>query len=193
MNKVSLGYFLLGISVGGLVSTAVDAFLSYRHMKKIYARCDAEILDMKAYYERKYNNSIAEVEQEVTENLTKIKDEQEQRYRDLASAYTPDEGGEGKELTGNKKEVIPPDEFGMVPDYETVSLNYFEDGVLTDDQYNIVENPDAMIGSDALDSFGEWEDDAVYVVDHDSMCYYEILKDSRDFADVFQYEVPTDD
>ena len=80
--------------------------------------------------------------------------------------------------------VIPPDEFAEEEDYDVVSLTLYSDGVLTDEMDIRIENPDAMIGPKALDTFGEYEEDSVFVRNDDQECYYEILKDNRKYSEV---------
>lgn len=84
--------------------------------------------------------------------------------------------------------VISPDEFGEMDDYETISLTYFEDGVLTDDEYNIIEDIESMIGEDSLTHFGEYEDDSVFVRNDAAQCDYEILRDMRSYEDIMHSE-----
>ena len=80
--------------------------------------------------------------------------------------------------------VISPDEFSEFEDYEPITLTYYADGVLADDEDNIVEDVDAMVGFESLNHFGEYEDDCVFVRNDRVKCDYEILKDLRDFSDV---------
>ena len=85
-------------------------------------------------------------------------------------------------------EVIPPDEYGYngdndeYIDYDLLSFTYYANGVLADDGDFPIENVEAVIGPDALDSFGEWEDDRVFVRNDDRKCYYEILRDLDDYS-----------
>lgn len=80
--------------------------------------------------------------------------------------------------------VISPEEFGdNVDDYELVSLNYYEDGVLADDWDEPIEDIDKVVGKDSLTHFGEYEDDSVYVRNDRLKCEYEILMRVGKFAD----------
>lgn len=91
---------------------------------------------------------------------------------------TPKSVVEEKEKEKPKKdiEVIPPDEFDINGEYETLSFTYFSDGVLVDDMGEPISETDAatLIG-DALDHFGEYEDDSVYVRNDERKTFYEIL------------------
>ena len=82
--------------------------------------------------------------------------------------------------------VISPEEFAGIDedDYETATLVYYADGVLTDELDNIVEDVDSMVGEDSLTHFGEFEDDSVFVRNDRSKTAYEILRDTRRYEDV---------
>lgn len=80
-----------------------------------------------------------------------------------------------------KPYVIPPEEFGELDGYETISLNYYADGVLTDDDDNVISNINEIVGTDSLTHFGEYEDDSVFVRNDAMRADYEILLDSRKF------------
>ena len=80
--------------------------------------------------------------------------------------------------------VISPDEFGEFEDYDTISLTYYVDGVLTDEMDEIIEDIDELVGLHSLNHFGEYEDDAVFVRNDERSCDYEILLDQRNYSDV---------
>jgi hypothetical protein len=81
--------------------------------------------------------------------------------------------------------VISPDDFDEHDDYEVVSLVYYSDKVLTDEDDNIIEDVEGMVGEESLNHFGEYEDDSVFVRNDERKTDYEILLDERRFADVF--------
>ena len=84
-------------------------------------------------------------------------------------------------MTDNMIEVIPPDEFGEYDDYDLIGLTYYANDVLTDDGDFPIDDPEEVVGPDALDSFGEWEDDTVYVRNDTLKCYYEICRDNSEY------------
>lgn len=93
----------------------------------------------------------------------------------------------GKEVEGvSRPYVISPADFDTEDDYEAYSLTYYEDGVLADEQNNPIENVDEMVGLDSLNHFGEYEDDAVHVRNDAMQCDFEILRDLRNYSDVFR-------
>lgn len=82
--------------------------------------------------------------------------------------------------------VISPDEFGEFDDYEKISLMFFSDHILTDEEFEKIEDVDKIVGFDSLNHFGEYEDDSVYVRNDQLKCDYEILMDLRKYSDVLK-------
>ena len=90
--------------------------------------------------------------------------------------------------------IIRPEEYGELHAYETLSLNYYADGVLTDDLDNPIEDVESLVPADFADHFGEYDDNAVFVRNDNLECDYEILRDLRKFTDVVgEYPYPTED
>lgn len=77
--------------------------------------------------------------------------------------------------------VIPPDEFDECG-YETVSLLYHTDGVVSDEFGEIVEY-EKLIGDDFMNHYGEYEEDSVFIRNDKLKTDYEILKDYRSYAE----------
>ena len=103
------------------------------------------------------------------------------KYEDIANIYK--EGGADNMPTSEPREpyVIEPIEFGELDDYKTFELTYYEDGILEDEDYEIVRNPEEILGPDALGSFGEYEDDSVFVRNERLCADFQILKDYRTY------------
>ena len=80
-----------------------------------------------------------------------------------------------------KPEIIDADDFGM-EDYDTETLTYYADGIIADDDGNLVFEHKTLIG-DALQHFDE--DNLVYVRNANELCDYEIYKDEKTYAEVF--------
>ena len=60
-------------------------------------------------------------------------------------------------------------------EYNTETLHYYKDGVLCDDDFNVIKDVNGTVGSEALNSFGVYEGDAVYVRNDQHKIDYEIL------------------
>lgn len=88
----------------------------------------------------------------------------------------------------DEPEVISPDEFGEDEEYEIISLTYYADGVLSDDDERKMGEADVenSIGLDALNHFGEYEEDMVYVRNGRLKTYYEVCRDERSYEEVLE-------
>ena len=83
-----------------------------------------------------------------------------------------------------KPYVIKPEEFGEILEYESVSLTYYADGVLTDEYDEVIDDVDEIVGEESLTTFGQYEDSAVFVRNDARKTDYEILLDLRNYSDV---------
>ena len=82
--------------------------------------------------------------------------------------------------------VISPDEYGEAFGYSTISLSYTSDKKVIDENYEIVENVDEIIGLESLNHFGDYEDDSVFVRNERLKVDYEILLDQRTYPDIIK-------
>lgn len=90
--------------------------------------------------------------------------------------------------------VIPPEEFGTKPGFETVTLSYFADGVIKDENDDSIKDIDSTISKEALKHFGEYEEDSVFVRNYVTETDYEVLRDLRTYAEALKYGFyPTDE
>lgn len=108
-------------------------------------------------------------------------EEDREEYDRLTSVYTNEKGGAGK--MERDPYVIAPYDFGEIDGYHTIELTYYADDVLEDDSYCIVNDRDELIGPKALNTFGEYEDDAVFVRNERLRTDFQILKDYRTYAE----------
>lgn len=77
--------------------------------------------------------------------------------------------------------VIPPSQFGLQYGWETFTLKYYANHILVDEDERVIEDPADIIGPTALNTFGLYEPDCVYVVNEDGECYYEVLAVDEDY------------
>ena len=133
---------------------------------------------------------IAEKES-ISEYAKRVQNGEPMKYS--KTVIPPKTGAPGEpahsENSGDVPYVISPDEFDELEDYTPISLSYFADGVLADEYGVIVDDVEEIIG-DALDHFGEYEEDAVFARNDAKRCDYEILKDERTYAE-FRKTLPT--
>lgn len=83
----------------------------------------------------------------------------------------------------DKPYVISPDIYGNDGDYDMVTLYYYTDGVVADEDDEVVDDIDDIIGEDSLKHFGEHEKDSVFVRNDRLKCDYEILRVSQSYAE----------
>jgi hypothetical protein len=171
-NKLAyLAVFALGAAAGSCVT--------WKILKDKYEQIAQEEIDsVKALF--KNDNKPEQKEDDPGEQHV-----EKEVYTQYANNYLKHSAvKEEEKLPVDRPYVISPDEFGEFEDYETISLTYYSDGVIADDEDNVIEEVDDMIGYDSLNHFGEYEDDCVFVRNDRVKCDYEILKDLRDFSDV---------
>lgn len=171
--KIIFG-FTLGVAAG-VVAT-------WKFFKTKYETISREEIDsVKEVYSKKNSPN--------TDNniiLTREKVEEYKEYKEMVNdlCYKNKEKGGSESMKNQKIEVIPPDEYGIEDDYDLIELIYYADGVLVDDGNYPIEDVDEIVGPEALDSFGEWEDDEVYVRNDERKCYYNILRDNSNYSDL---------
>lgn len=109
-------------------------------------------------------------------------DEEKTEYKKIAAVYNSEKGGvEDMNSTSKPPYVISPFDFGELDDYNQIELTYYLDGILEDEDYHIVTDADELIGPDALTTFGEYEDDSVFVRNERLCTDFQILKDYRTY------------
>lgn len=170
--------FATGIAIGSAVT--------WKIMKDRYEQLVREDKEsMKEYYERKYGvvkEDISTDEPEADDTQIAIDDYTSELNK---NGYTNYSNAESKGVDYVERPyVISPDEFGESHGYQQRSLIYFNDKVLTDDDYELVEDVDGVVGLDSLNHFGEYEEDSVFVRNDRLEADYEILLDSRNYSDV---------
>lgn len=105
---------------------------------------------------------------------------QKEGYTDYSRSVEEKKG----EAFVEKPYVISPEEFGEFEEYEKISLTYYADEVLADENDEEVDDVDEIVGEESLNHFGEYEDDSVFVRNDRLKCDYEILLDQRNYLDV---------
>lgn len=161
-----------------IAGAAAGSFITWKVVKDRYEQLAQEDFDARRY--KKTPDETSEQPQEETE------DEDMEEYGSSLeeNGYTTtveEEPTPVKTIPGEIPYVIAPEEFGDLPDYDTIELTYYADGVLADDNDEIVDDVDEIVGSDSLETFGQYEDDSVYVRNDRLKADYEILLDHREY------------
>lgn len=184
MNKGSI--FVLAFSLGA----AAGAVVSWKLLKTKYEQIAQEEIDsVKEVFSERFREMEEKEECEESEenNISHSINNKPDPF-EYASLIQKEGYANNKEGDDNMEEkpyVISPDEFDT-NDYDTESLTYYSDGVLTDDWDNVIDNDDIddLIGLDSLNHFGEYEDDSVFVRNDSLKTDYEICKDLRKYSEV---------
>lgn len=100
--------------------------------------------------------------------------------------YSEQKEAEKKVSPDDRPYVITPEEFGEYDDYEKITLFFYADQILADDNDVAIRNVDEIVGIDSLTHFGEYDDDAVYVRDDRKKLDYEILRSLRRYSEVLE-------
>ena len=193
MNKVIP--FVIGAAVGSITTWLVT--------KNYYKRIADE--EIESVVQRFKNRPVTTAGLSIVEPHTEVESEttiasytvDKEAYDKLLedNGYSSNPGDPNYAVFMDDEEtppfVIAPEDFGETG-YDTKSWKYYRDFVLTDEEGEIVLDPENIIG-DALSHFGAYgTDDAVYVRNLDVECDYEILKDERTFSATYGGSVDDD-
>ena len=172
MNKIFI--FTLGAAVGSVVT--------WKLVKDKYARIAQEEIDSVKEVFSKRNKPEESVEEKDEEPVPTSEEVAEYKSIINNCGYSV---VERVETMHDKPYIIEPEIFGEDPDYETISLTYYADGVLTDENNCIIDpgEIESLIGEESLDHFGEYEDDSVFVRNEERKTDYEILAIQSNYDD----------
>lgn len=171
------------------VGAALGSFVTWKLVKGKYERLAQEEIDSvkEVFYRRRQEEISANKAEDEAEEVVESNEgqtEEVSEYKEIINknGYST---VEGIETMHDKPYVIAPEIFGDNPDYETISLTYYADGVLTDEDNCIIDPGEIedMIGEESLDHFGEYEDDSVFVRNEERMIDYEILAVTNNYDD----------
>jgi len=189
MNKtINFMMFVLGVAVGSVVT--------WRYVEKKYEQIAQDEIDsVKEVFSKRETEFTEDTEVQIKADNAKKKPSVIEyaawlrkrgytNYSDMVDEK-PEEVKE-EPMSVDKPYVIAPEEFGELDDYETISLIYYADQILADDNDVIVDDIEDVVGFDSLNSFGEYEDDSVFVRNDRLKCDYEILLDQRKYSDVIK-------
>lgn len=176
----------LKVSLAFLVGAATGSVVTWKLLRNKYEQIAQE--EINSYREHISKQEVGDSTEESGPELEDVVDMSEYKTAeklvdglDYASFSKKEEKG-GSDV--KKPYVIAPEEFGEYDYYETESLTYYADDVLTDDHDEPIENVEELVGLDSLTRFGEYEDDSVFVRNEKLHTDYEILMDNRFFKDL---------
>lgn len=170
MDKTTGALCTLAFSVGAITGAyVIYKKLDMRYQKRLDDELDEAREARREFFRRK--NTVKAEAKEVEDDIPAKpnKDEAKTGLKEKITELkygTPQDG----------PYVISPEEFGEFDDYETITLTYFVDGVLTDEDSQPIDDPEDTVGVGYEDHFGEYEDDSVYIRNDERKCDYEILR-----------------
>ena len=174
-SGATVAWYLLKDKYETLAQEEIDS------VKEVFARREQEMKD------ETVKRNVAEGIKDSDRTKPDLKEYAEQlkkngytRYSDLSA---DDEGVSDKQT---KPYVIPPEQFGDDENYDQISLTYYADGVLADENDEVIEDVEDAVGIDSLNHFGVYEDDSVFVRNDARKCDYEILLDQRTYSEVVE-------
>ncbi|RHC50571.1 hypothetical protein DW841_12000 [Hungatella hathewayi] len=177
-SGATVAWYLLKDKYETLAQEEIDS------VKEVFARREQEMKD------ETVKRNVAEGIKDSDRTKPDLKEYAEQlkkngytRYSDLSA---DDEGVSDKQT---KPYVIPPEQFGDDENYDQISLTYYADGVLADENDEVIDDVEEAVGIESLNHFGEYEDDSVFVRNDTRKCDYEILLDQRTYSEVAE-EMP---
>lgn len=191
MSKVTgVMMFVLGVAVGSMVT--------WQYTRKKYEQIAQEEIDsVKEIFSRRESAADVEItapepqtakigkpeeKPDITEYAARLERDGYTNYSNVGAEHKKEE----QETMEMKPYVISPEEFGEFEDYERISLSYYADQILADEDDEKVDDVDNVVGLESLTHFGEFEDDSVFVRNDRLKCDYEILLDQRTYSDVIK-------
>lgn len=175
--------FCGGVFIGG--------FLTWDFFKTKYEKiADEEIASVKETFEHREPrpDKNYKVEESLKGNDAYINIIDSNSYRNYSNtAIKTDKKGGTADMELKQPYVITPEQYEDNVDYTKVSLTWYNDEVLEDDWGNVLD-PDDVIGSDALKTFGQYEKDSVFVRDDDEQIDYEVLLDTRSYKETYGHD-----
>ena len=159
MNKIIFAAFAAGAVLGVIVAWRYSVHASEEET-----------------YDEEFDDTNADADD--------ISEESAEEEKSEVQRIVIDEGYTAEEAETKDPYVISSDEFGFFDDYEEITLTYYADDILADDQDRIIEDKESIIGRDALSRLTNTDDETVYVRNEKLKVDYEICYDYKQFAEV---------
>ena len=205
MHRTITNIFML--AVGAAIGSAATWVYS---QKKYSQLIQSEIEKTKEYYSDKESDKPEEKDIQNPEEETQLEEEKKKAVQTSAdiinqsgydmnsySDYTrfskpkeehPEIVQKNLETFGSDENfpvVIAPESYGEIEDYATHEYTYFKDGVVVDDDGDVIdpEKVRSMLGIDFASHIGDFEADAVHIQNDLMKTYFEILAEPYDYND----------
>lgn len=181
MNKGFIA--AIAFTTGGVIGFVTANKCLKQHYEQIVQE---EVDSVKRAFKRHNSESTTKTKKEEKSSEENSSEKEKTRYRRYVEKLGYANEEERNEVL--KPRVISPDEFGSINEYEQISLTYYADGTVADDDDYAMDDREIekTIGRDSLNHFGEYEDDSVFVRNDNFKVDYEILMDSRTYKEILE-------
>lgn len=197
MNKFAIfTSFIIGVGIGSVVT--------WRFVEKKYEQyvSPEEVEELREHYQKKKEDKPNEEKSEEVEQSEQPNSPPRTNYPNVIECaemvknlgyidynkMTDKDSEDIQKPTDNphadRPYVISPEEFGYSDEYEKISLTYYADQVLADDDDRAIHDVEEIVGFDSLNHFGEYEDDSVFVRNDRLKVDYEILLSQLTYAEI---------
>lgn len=192
MNVKTILIFLSGLAVGG----AAGVLATKRYFME---KAQTEIDETREYY----RSQLRDFEEEMTaphipdldlddipnkEEITEEKAPVGNDYKAIIDNLNNGKYSYDKAADGPIIDSISPDEFADNLVYDKVTLTYFSDGTMINEEEDFVVDYARYVGDDIEKKFGEYEEDVAYIRNKNFGIDYEVLFDSRKFNETEYYD-----
>lgn len=167
--RKNIVYALFGFSVGVIAGIVKDKLDS---IETVDVKTGSDILNEEAPEKSESTDDASEPA------MTSV---DYSKYKTMTEQYK--EKSKKETVVRNQPIVISPEDYGEEEYYDQIEFIYLNDDILMNENYEVVENRERFIG-DALNHFGEYEEDSVYVRNDSLKAYFAILKDERKSTDI---------
>ncbi len=199
-NGVAIG---IGVGIGLILGGGTSFLICNTVMRNRYEQQLLEDVESaKVEYRRlvkelreKQEKEIAEAEKSIKSkaNLNKpALDIQRTQYMSIAKEY-----GAADKKPEIRIEVIAPEDFGLMDEdgFTTEEMMYYADGILVNEDDEVIEDIDSLVGTEFADHFGEYEDDSVYIRNYANKTDFCILKSLKTYKEAISdiFPAPTEE
>ena len=184
----SVAMFAAGAATGSVATWLL--------LKKKYEKFAQEQIDSVKEVFSKREKEIVDIPEEApkeTQESEAYEDPEIAIYRDVLTGLGYTNRSKEDDKSMDAPYVIPPEEFGEFEDYRRYNLTYYADGVLADEDNELVDDVDDVVGLNSLNHIGDYEPDSVHVRNDRLRCDYEILLDHRNYSDVIKTPHPMEE
>lgn len=168
MNKGLI--FVAGVGLGALATF----FIIKSKYENMYQE---DVESLRELQNEKMDNAIKTAKIETKNSPAELAQYNEILKRNYASAP----------VEPAKKDIyiIDPDEYGLKAGYATEELNYYAgDDTLVDEHDERIEDASSMIGIEALEHFGDYEEDIIHIRNEKLNVDFEITRFDQSYAEV---------